>query len=81
MQPALIAETLMNNPMEKISEGMRVKHAKNIVGEMIFISFCRHVRFMLLKKNNIFATVNIAKVSSYGDFYELCSFFVGNMTV
>lgn len=81
MHPALIAETLMNNRMEKISEGMRVKHAKNIVGEMIFISFCRHVRFMLLKKNNIFATVNIAKVSSYGDFYELCSFFVGNMTV
>ncbi len=36
---------------------------------------------MLLKKNNIFASINIAKVSSYGDFYELCSFFVGNMTV
>ena len=28
MRPALIAETLMNNLMQKISEGMRVKHAK-----------------------------------------------------
>lgn len=60
---------------------MRVKHAKIYLERRTFILFCRHVRFMLLKKNNIFATVNIAKVSSYGDFYELCSFFVGNMTV
>ena len=28
-----------------------------------------------LKKNNIFAFINIAKVSSYGDFYKFCSLF------
>ena len=37
--------------------------------------FCKPAKSAFLKKNNIFAIVNIAKVSSYGDFYEFCFLF------
>ena len=81
MCPALIAETLMNNRIQKISEGMRVKTRKKYSWRNDFYFILSACKVYASEKNNIFATVNIAKVSSYGDFYELCSFFVGNMTV
>ena len=43
--------------------------------ELFYFLFCKPANSAFLKKNNIFAIVNIAKVSSYGDFNEFCFLF------
>lgn len=43
--------------------------------ELFYFLFCKPTRSAFLKKNNIFAFVNIENVSSYGDFYEFCFLF------
>ena len=43
--------------------------------EAFYFLFCRLVGPAFLKKNNIFAFVNIAKVSSYSVFDEFCFLF------
>ena len=49
--------------------------------ELFYFLFCKPAKSAFLKKNNIFAIVNIAKVSSCGDFNEFCLFFAGSVTV
>ena len=43
--------------------------------EAFYFLFCRLVGPAFLKKNNIFAFVNIDIVSGYSDFYEFCILF------
>ena len=43
--------------------------------ELFYFLFCKPARSAFLKKNNIFASIIIAKVSSYGDFCEFCFLF------
>ena len=43
--------------------------------ELFYFLFCKPAKSAFLKKNNIFTIVNVAKVSSYGDFYEFCFLF------
>ena len=43
--------------------------------ELFYFLFCKPAKSAFLKKNNIFAIVNVAKVSSYGDFMNSVSFF------
>ena len=43
--------------------------------ELFYFLFCKPAKSAFLKKNNIFAIVNVAKVSSYGDFCEFCFLF------
>ncbi len=40
-----------------------------------FFYFVSYGKVCVFEKNNIFAIVNIAKVSSYGDFNEFCFLF------
>ena len=49
--------------------------------ELFYFLFCKPAKSAFLKKNNIFAFINIAKVSSCGDFNEFCLFFAGSVTV
>ena len=43
--------------------------------ELFYFLFCKPAKSAFLKKNNIFAFVNIDIVSGYSDFYEFCILF------
>ena len=43
--------------------------------ELFYFLFCKPAKSAFLKKNNILAIVNIAKVNSHGEFYKCCSHF------
>lgn len=49
--------------------------------KLLLFSILQFGEAYVFEKNNIFAFVNIAKVSSCGNFNEFCLFFAGSVTV